>query len=103
MSSKRAFSSAFSIFLVLLSVVAIAGGILWYMQSHRPVAHSSISKIAGAWGVERAGSGLAVNWNFDAPLFRDAAKVTLDIEDGKDRRQIPLNRTERAGTLFYTP
>src|SRR5207247_1862433 len=65
--------------------------------------HSPATKIAGAWGVERSGSGLAVNWNFDAPLFQDAAKVTLDIEDGNDRRQIPLNRAERAGTLFYTP
>src|SRR5438445_3751421 len=99
MSLKRVFSYGF---LVLLSVVAVAGGVAWYMQSHQPAVHSPATKIAGAWGVERSGSGLAVNWNFDAPLFQDAAKVTLDIEDGNDRRQIPLNRAERAGTLFYT-
>ena len=50
-----------------------------------------------------SGSGLAVSWNFDAPLFRNARNVTLEIEDGAERRKIPLDNSQRANTLFYAP
>jgi hypothetical protein len=103
MQLKRMFSSGSGVLIALLCVfaVAVCGGV--YMRLHRPSPAVSLSKIAGAWGVERIGSGLAVNWNFGAPLLRDARSAMLEIEDGGENRQIPLNRAERSGTLFYAP
>lgn len=87
--------------LVFLFALAIAAGA--YLRFHRSFPTPPGGHISGAWGVEKSGSGLAVNWNFEAPLFRNAGNVTLEIQDGGEQRKIALSRSERAGTLFYTP
>ncbi len=97
------FSSGNRKFFVLLFLFAFAAVAGFYVQSHWPLSAPPCANIAGAWSLEKSGSGLAVSWNFDAPLFHDARKVTLEIEDGNERRKIPLNRSERASTLFYAP
>ena len=97
------FSSGYRKFFVLLSLFAFAAAAGFYVRSHWPLSAPPGANIAGAWSVEKSGSGLAVSWNFDAPLFHDARNVTLEIEDGNERRKIPLNRSERASTLFYAP
>ena len=97
------FSSGYRKFFVLLFLFAFAVAAGSYVRSHWPLPAPPGGTIAGAWSVEKSGSGLAVSWNFDAPLFHDARNVTLEIEDGNERRKIPLNRSQRAGTLFYTP
>lgn len=97
------FSSGYRKLFVLLFLFAFAVAAGSYLRSHWPLPAPPGGNIAGAWSVEKSGSGLAVSWNFDAPLFHDARNVTLEIEDGNERRRIPLNRSERAGTLFYTP
>jgi pyruvate/2-oxoglutarate dehydrogenase complex dihydrolipoamide acyltransferase (E2) component len=103
MQFKRRFSSGSVRFLVLLSVCAVAVAAALYLRFYPQLVSRPNTKIAGAWGVEKSGSGLAVNWNLDAPLFQNALNVTLEIQDGGQQRRIALNRTERTGTLFYTP
>jgi len=103
MERGHMFSSGYRKFFVLLFLFACAVVAGSYARFHWPASAPAGGNIAGAWSVEKSGSGLAVRWNFDAPLFHDAGNVALEIEDGKERRKIPLNRSERAGTLFYTP
>lgn len=86
--------------LFLFSVAVVAGA---YFRSHWPLSTLRGTGIAGGWRVEKSGSGVAVSWNFDAPLFHNSRAVTLEIEDGKERRKIPLDRSVRASTLFYAP
>jgi len=97
------FSSGYRKFFILLFLFAFALIAGSYVRLHWPVSRSSNQSIAGAWSVERSGSGLAVSWNFNAPVFRDAQNATLEIEDGNERRKIALNRADQATTLFYTP
>ncbi|MEO8126283.1 MAG: hypothetical protein ABJF23_32970 [Bryobacteraceae bacterium] len=97
------FSSGYRKFFVLLFLFAVAlvGGS--YVRSRWPLSSSSDPSIAGAWSVEKSGSGLAVSWNFRAPLFQGAQTAVLEIEDGGERRSITLKREDQARTLFYTP
>ena len=97
------YSSGYRKFFVLLSLFAIAVGAGSYARSHWPLPSPPGGGIAGAWSVEKAGSGLAVRWNFGAPLFHNARKVMLEIDDGNERRKIPLNLSVGTGTLFYAP
>jgi hypothetical protein len=100
------FSSGFRKFLLFALLLIASVGLGLYLRRNWPFPQSPepvSGRIAGAWAVEKSGSGLAVKWNFDAPLFRNARNVILEIEDGDRQRNIPLDRSERAGTLFYTP
>jgi hypothetical protein len=96
-------SSGYRKFFVFLFLFAFALLVGSYVRAHWPLSPSSSQSIAGAWSVERSGSGLAVSWNFKAPQFRNASTATLEIEDGAERRKITLKRADRASTLFYTP
>jgi hypothetical protein len=106
MQFSRFFSSGFRKFLFFALLLISSVGLGLYLRRNWPfpqLPEPLRGRIAGAWAVEKSGSGLAVKWNFDAPLFRDARNVILEIEDGDRQRNIPLDRSERAGTLFYTP
>ncbi len=97
------FSSGYRKLFVLLSLFALAVAAGSFVRSHRPLPAVRGSGLAGAWSVEKSGSGLAVKWNFDAPIFRNARNVTLEIEDGNERRDISLNPNERASPLYLAP
>lgn len=90
----------FFVFLFLFAVAVLAGA---YFRSHWPLSALRSTGIADGWRVEKSGSGLAVSWNFDAPLFSNARTVTLEIDDGNEERKIPLDRSVSASTLFYAP
>ena len=97
MDRRDIFSSVYSTFALLLFLFAFAVTAGAFLRSHWPFPHRPGTKIAGEWSVGKAGSGLAANWNFDAPLFHGARNITLEIEDGDERRKILLNRSGPTG------
>jgi TonB family protein len=84
---KRSVLLALAAVLALSSVFAV---LLLLRTKSPPAAQASSSRSPVALSVARTGTDLTVTWNSAAPAVKDARVGVLTIQDGPQKREVPL-------------
>jgi hypothetical protein len=89
----------------LLGVSALAGGgLAWLWKGGGPPIPAPVSRPQLGLHAERRGGDVALTWDRDAAVVRNAAGGLLSVREGSVTRQFPLEAgAVRAGSILYSP